>query len=424
MNIFIVTLGSRGDVQPYVALGKGLKTAGHTVTLCTSSSFEPIISEHGLTYGYMNNGLMDLMESDEARDAMENMTNPWEWIKAARSLWKRAGPLQQALLNDSWQSAQEANPDLIIFHPKTFGGVHFGEKLGVPVILALPFPMLVPTAEFPGLGFPTWKLGGWYNRLTYRLTLKATALATRKYIKEWRKANNMSPRKMDLLHNSVGDHIPVLHSFSKHVVPEPGDWPANATATGYWFLGRLGAWQPPDRLQEFLNAGEPPVYVGFGSMAGRHPQRVTRVVIEALQQAKVRGMIASGWGGLEASDLPDSILKIDEAPHDWLFPRMAAVVHHGGAGTTAAGIRAARPTVICPFFGDQPFWGRRIRELGVGSEPIQQKKLTVDNLAAAIREATIDQTIQQNAEALGKEIRGEDGVGKAVAVIEKTLMNA
>ncbi|NEO00729.1 MAG: glycosyltransferase family 1 protein, partial [Moorea sp. SIO3I7] len=170
-----------------------------------------------------------------------------------------------------------------------------------------------------------------------------------------------------------------------------------------------------------LDAGNPPVYVGFGSMAGRDPQRLTEIVIEGLQQANVRGIIATGWGGLAVDDLPDSIFKIDSAPHDWLFPRMAAVVHHGGAGTTAAGLRAGRPTIICPFFVDQPFWGDRVHALGVGSKPIPQKTLTAEKLATAIREVTTNQTIRQNAEALGKQIRDEDGIANAIAIIESQL---
>ncbi|NEO01073.1 MAG: glycosyltransferase family 1 protein, partial [Moorea sp. SIO3I7] len=161
MHIFIQTLGSRGDVQPYVALGKGLKAAGHTVTVCTSASFELFITEHGLSYGYMTDEMMKLINSDQGRDAMENTTNLWEIIKLTRKLSKQVAPMQRMMLNDSWNSAQEANPDLIIFHPKAYGGPHFAEKLGIPVIMAVPVPMLVPTAEFPNMGFPNWPLGGW-----------------------------------------------------------------------------------------------------------------------------------------------------------------------------------------------------------------------------------------------------------------------
>ena len=189
-------------------------------------------------------------------------------------------------------------------------------------------------------------------------------------------------------------------------------------ATGYWFLSPPEGWQPLNALQAFLDDGPPPVYIGFGSMAGRDPARKTQPAVEALQRAGQRGITATGWGGLRAEDLPPSILKIQAAPHDWLFPRVAAVVHHDGAGTTAAGLRAGKPTVICPFFGDQPFWGRRVVDLGVGAEPISQKKLSADNLVAAIDQVTSNGQIQQRAAALGDKIRVEDGVARAVDFLE------
>jgi sterol 3beta-glucosyltransferase len=156
-------------------------------------------------------------------------------------------------------------------------------------------------------------------------------------------------------------------------------------------------------------------------MAGRNPGKMASIVIEALQKANVRGIIATGWGGLDASDLPETICKINKAPHSWLFPRVLAVVHHGGAGTTATGLRAGRPTVICPFMIDQPLWGERVHALGVGSKPIPQKKLTVDKLADAIREVTSNPTIQQNAEILGNKLRAEDGIANAIAIIEQVV---
>jgi sterol 3beta-glucosyltransferase len=176
-------------------------------------------------------------------------------------------------------------------------------------------------------------------------------------------------------------------------------------------------------LVEFLVAGSPPVYVGFGSMAGRNPEKVTQIVFESLARSGQRGVIATGWGGLAVSDLPDNLFKIESIPHDWLFPQMVAVVHHGGAGTTAAGLRAGKPTVICPFFGDQPFWGRRVFELGVGPEPIPHKKLSVEKLANAIQVAVSDDDIRKRAAGLGEKIRAENGIARAVDFISDQLAN-
>jgi sterol 3beta-glucosyltransferase len=172
-------------------------------------------------------------------------------------------------------------------------------------------------------------------------------------------------------------------------------------------------------LADFLAAGEAPVYVGFGSMAGKDPARLTKIVIEALLQTNLLGILASGWGGLETADLPPSILQIEGAPHDWLFPHMSAVVHHGGAGTTAAGLHAGRTTVVCPFMGDQPFWGSRVHALGAGPQPIPQKKLTAGGLSAAIQTAVTNDQLRETADALGKKIRAENGVAMAVALIEE-----
>ncbi|MEO0534941.1 MAG: glycosyltransferase [Cyanobacteria bacterium P01_A01_bin.123] len=419
MHIFILTLGSRGDVQPYVALGKGLKNASHQVTLCTSARFESFITAHGLNYGYMNDEMMALMDSAQGRDLMENTTNLWEIIKATRKMSQQVAPMQHRMLQDSWKAAEAANPDLIIFHPKAYGGPHFAEKLGIPVIMAVPLPMLVPTAEHPNVGFPALPLGGWYNKLTYQLVNTLMTFSAGKPVKAWRQAHHL-PRqaRFDILHTQTGKQIPVLHCYSRHVAPEPNDWPDGVVAIGYWSLNQQDTWQPSSELQDFLAAGSPPVYVGFGSMAGRNPERLTQIVIDALQQADVRGIIATGWGGLTIDALPENIFKIDQASHDWLFPKMAAVVHHGGAGTTAAGLRAGRPTVICPFFGDQPFWGQRVHALGVGSKPIPQKKLTVETLATAIREVTTNPNIRQKAEVLGETLRQEEGIERAIGFIE------
>lgn len=423
MKIFINTFGSRGDVQPYVALGKGLKAAGHTVTICTSSNFESFITDQGLNYGYMTDELLKLIDTDAGREAIEDTVGVFGAIKTTLKLIKIAKPLNRQMMIDSWEAAQAVKPDLVIYHPKALGAVSIAEKFGVPAVMATLQPMMVPTTEFPPIGIPDLNIGGWYNNLTYKLI----PLGYRTYAKtvdEIRQAKmglGKFPKSSGVLYTARGEPITVLHSYSPQVIPHPADWPDHAFVTGYWFLDRTDDWEPPAELQTFLEKGDAPVYVGFGSMAGRNPQRLANIVIEALQQANLRGIIATGWGGLDVDSLPDTILRIDKAPHDWLFPRMSAVVHHGGAGTTAAGLRTGRPTVVVPFFGDQPFWGNRVHTLGVGPKPIPQKKLTAEKLADALRTATGDVTIRKNAESLGEQIRGEDGIANAITIIEKIL---
>ena len=422
MNILILTFGSRGDVQPYVALGKGLKARGHTVTICTCSRFSSLVTDHRLNYAHAGDGLLEMMDSVVGRDAMEDANSVLGSLNTMRRLWKQVKLIMRQILQDSWDAAQGVEPDIIIYHPKGIGAVAIAEKLGIQVILAMPFPMLVPTAEAPSIGWPKWRLGAWYNKATYKLVHKISLWTVSKLTKEWRVSHGLSPQicGINILHTPAGDPIPVLHGYSPEVSPRPRDWPNSAYITGYWFLDRLDAWIPSKALQDFLNAGDAPVYVGFGSMSGRDPRRLTAIVIEALHKANVRGILSTGWGGLETDALPDSIFKIDSAPHDWLFPQVSAVVHHGGAGTTAAGLRAGRPTVICPFIGDQGFWGNRVRTLGVGPAPLPQKKLTVENLARALRIVVSDEAMRNRAESLGEQIRGEDGLSNAIAIIEGT----
>ena len=419
MHIFLVTVGTRGDVQPFVALGKGLLGAGHQVTLCTSERFEGFVREHGLDYGYMSNDLLDLMDTQAGKQAMEDTVGVFGFIKTTIKLLKKAKSINRALIEDSWAAAEAANPDLIIYHPKVLSGVHLAEKLQVPVMMGFYLPLVIPTREMPAAGLPDFKLGTLYNRLTYALVHKGFKTYNG-VVEEFRKHKLDLPRfpkSSGVLKTAAGNPIPVLHAFSPSLIPPPSDWPAHAHTTGFWFLDGQADWHPPAELSTFLDSGPPPVYVGFGSISGKNPEMTTRTVIDAIQEAGVRGILATGWGGLHADQLPDTIFKIDRAPHDWLFPRMAAVVHHGGAGTTAAGLRAGRPTVICPFFGDQPFWGKTVHKLGVGSKPIPQKKLTVKKLAAAIKEVTSSDAIRQRAALLGERIRSEDGVGKAVETI-------
>lgn len=369
----------------------------------------------------MNNNLVDLLESDEGREAIENMTTPWGTYKTARKLMRKLGPTLRAMMDEGWEAARKTRPDLIACHPKGMSGVHYAEKLGVPVVLAFPFPQFVATGEFPSIGFPEWKLGRWYNRMSYMIVNRVATLFGSKYIKEWRSAHDLPPRPRgsDSLHTGGGKPIPIMHGYSSHVSPRPADWPDTAVVTGYWFLERGGSWQPAPELERFLEEGDPPVYVGFGSMSGRKPRRIAEIVLGALRRAERRGILATGLGGLKVDDLPDDVFKIESVPHDWLFPRVSAVVHHGGAGTTAAGLRAGRPTIICPFFGDQPFWGRRVRDLGAACAPIPQRKLTVERLGDAIVEVTTNPAIGRSAEAVGKKIRAEDGIGNAVAFMSR-----
>ncbi len=423
MKAFIVTAGSRGDVQPYLALARGLRAAGHQPLLCTSERFAGIIEAAGVPYAYMNDDILKLIDTDAGREAIDRSDSLLGWLRTSLALVKQVRPIQRRMLDEQWAAGQAFRPDIVLGHPKAIGGRHIAEKLGTPFVLTLALPVFTPTAEFPSVVFPTWPLGGRYNRLTYHLSVRLAWSQYGRVVNGWRReALDLPPiRSGSEELRFAGGPLPTICGISPHVLPAPADWPARTIVTGYWFLDRESNWEPPAELAAFLEAGSPPVYVGFGSMAGREPARITTIVLEALARSGRRGILATGWGGLDPAAVPEDVLVIREAPHDWLFPRVAAVVHHGGAGTTAAGLRAGRPTIICPFFGDQPFWGRRVAALGAGPAPIPQKKLTAGNLAGAISAATQNRDIQARAAEIGQAIRAEDGIGVAVRFLEECL---
>lgn len=423
MRILLLTIGSRGDVQPYVALGKGLKQAGHQVTIATCSRFREFVENEGLEYGHISDDILKIIDSDQGKALMENTRGILRFIVANIKMARQVSPIQHRLVAESWDVARRVQPDVICFHPKAILGPAIGEKLGITAILTSPIPLLVPTGSQPCIGFPKLWIGRWYNRLTYWMVNRMIKVIGGPHVRRWRRETGTPARRhnLDCLHDQTGRLLPALHCYSDHVVPRPDDWPDTAIAAGYWFLDAEEDWRPPDGLQAFLDAGPPPIYIGFGSMAGRDPKRLANLVIKALQRAGQRGILASGWGGLSADNLPTTAFLIDQAPHDWLFSKVAAVVHHGGAGTTAAGLRAGKPTLICPFIADQPFWGETVRALGAGPAPIIQKKATVENLATAFEQLVNDAPMRLSAEAIGEKLRTEDGVATAIDFIERMV---
>jgi sterol 3beta-glucosyltransferase len=408
MKILILTVGSRGDVQPYVALGAGLQAAGHSVTLATLEAFASLAAEHGLGFRPLRGEFLELLQTAEGKAAIVGKGNPL-------ALLRQVTPMLRRMVDDTLIAS--AGAELVIYHPKALGGYSIAEKLGIPGILALPLPLYSPTVAFPSPIIPMASLGPLLNRLSHRAMITLTSASVRGLVNRWRKeALGLPPIRDEL--RLRGRPVLRLYGYSPAVLPTPDDWDSSSVATGYWFLDRPQAWEPPAALRAFLGTGPSPVYVGFGSMPTQDAARTTQIVLDSLERAGQRGVLATGWGGLAAADLPPSIYLLAEAPHDWLFPQMAAVVHHGGAGTTAAGLRAGVPTVICPFFGDQPFWGRRVATLGAGPPPIRQRRLTVDALSVAILTAVRDPTMRERAGALGAAIRAEDGIHNAVVQIE------
>ncbi len=413
MKLTITAAGTRGDVQPYVALGTGLAAAGFDVQMLTSDDFESLVTHAGLGFRSIGGSIEQTLQSDEWRQTVEGGNFLKIMRKMNEEMTRRAHELAAkvpSLLADS---------DLIVAGTGGVPGtVAVAEKSGKPLVLAFVFP-ITPTRDYASPLMPFDSLGGALNRASFYLMQAALWQTGRVGDLTVRRELGIAPppRLRGAVPRMIQHGTPLLYGFSRHVLPPSVEWSANIHTTGYWFLDQT--WTPPDDLIAFLERGASPVYIGFGSMSARNPEESAKIALDALALSGQRGVIASGWGGLHAEDLPDNVYMLRSAPHGWLFPRMSAVVHHGGAGTTAAGLRAGVPTVIIPFMGDQAFWGRRTAHLGVGTAPIPRKRLTAQSLAAAITRTVTDQAMRQRAAELGEKIRAEDGISNAVQVIQR-----
>jgi sterol 3beta-glucosyltransferase len=421
MKITINTIGTRGDVQPYVALGKGLQQAGHEVCIVTHQIFESFVTEHGLDFYPI---LLDPREVliEQALTELGNNT-----MRIMRWLEKNFKPA----MVDVFKLTLEANrdTDLMLNSGLYFPGWHVAEKLNVPAIAAYLWPA-IPSRYIPptkGDEAPTWfpakaAYNYWSTKIANQFFFNMLRSAVNDCRRDILELPALSARYywgIDAPHSD----IPFIYGYSPLVIPKPADWGDAHQVAGYWFLDAEEDYQPDDALRDFLAGGAPPVYVGFGSLVDHEREEAIRIVIDALAMIGQRGIMLSDWSGLDAFDLPDTLLTIDSVPHDWLFPRVAAVVHHGGAGTTAAGLRAGVPGVVIPAFGDQFFWGNRIHELGVAAKPIPRKELTAEKLAGALRQVIDDQTVRENAARVGKQIQVEGGIERAVRMIENYVRN-
>jgi sterol 3beta-glucosyltransferase len=416
MQITIIAMGSRGDVQPYVALGKGLKAAGHSIRLATHENFESLVNSHGLEFYPMKGNVQAFIEDPENRRLLESGNFLAINARAAKASQRAAIDWAEGGL-----VAGQGMDLLIAGVGGLFLAVALAEKLKIPLIQAYIFPF-TPTKAFPAVLFPQFitELGGAINQWSHHIfrqimwhgSRTGDALARQQVL-------DLPTAPFWGVYNSV--HLqrhPVLYGLSPSVIAQPSDW-QNTHVTGYWFLDEAPDWTPPLALLEFLQRGSPPVFIGFGSMVSRDPEETTEIVLQAIAIAGQRAILQSGWSGMSQRNLPDTVFMVDSISHSWLFPHVAAVVHHGGAGTTAAGLRAGIPTIVIPFFGDQPFWGQRIAKLGVGTDAIPRKKLTAERLAEAIHRVVTDQTMQQRAADLGAKIQAEDGVANAVAIVQE-----
>lgn len=412
MRIAIGTLGTRGDVQPYLALARALTNLGHKVQLAAPEQFSELAALYGVELAPLPGDFLALLNSPEGQNAVAKGRG----FSAGFRLLKHVKPIMERLLEAEWSITRDFRPDLIVYHPKSLASLHMAETLGIPAILASPIPGFTPTAAFPSPLLPFRSLGP-LNKLSHQLAIKGADILFARPLRKWRaKSLGLGSARIKLKPDAT------VYGYSRHVVPIPEDWNGSTFVSGFWFLDEGAQWQMPAPLAAFLRAGEKPVYVGFGSMQPFEPDRLTAMITEGLRLAGKRGILLTGNGALDPNAAADHVICLPSAPHDALFQQVAAALHHGGAGTTGASLRAGLPTAIMPFFGDQPFWARRVKELGVGPPPIDRKAVTSDHLARIFRELD-DQNMQKRVGDLAKKIHREGGVEAAARFIDVHARN-
>jgi sterol 3beta-glucosyltransferase len=409
MRIVILTVGTRGDVAPYTGLGARLREAGHQVAVAAHDSFAPLIRDAGLGFEPMPLDLRAELAGWPGRQALG--TSPVALARAARML---SANLRE--LGDAMGSAA-LGADLVLLSTVSWLGYHVAEGTGIPSMGVFLQPV-DPTADFPPVVLTTRSLGRWGNRAAARVIRTAGQWPFMGAVGDVRARYGLPAiRPREVFRRLDEQRWPILYGFSPHVVAPPADWPPYREVVGYWWPYRSPSWQPPDRLLDFLGAGPPPVFVGFGSMSVAGGARLAELVASALRRARVRGVIQAGWADLSATG--DDLLVVDDVPHEWLFARMGAVIHHAGAGTTAAGLRAGVPAVPVPVTTDQPFWASRLVRLGVSPESIPYPRLTAGRLANAVRAAVTDPAYRERASRLAERIAADDGAGRVVRAVNE-----
>ncbi|MEJ2664596.1 MAG: glycosyltransferase [Spirochaetia bacterium] len=413
MRILMIAVGTTGDVLPFIALGAELKRNGHSVTLTTHIDFKPLVEEYGLSFRLIGGSFKQLAESEEGKAWLESGDNIIKYMATAKKLFKP--------IFCEWVKVDKTVPeyDAVIAHPFAAYAYHTAEKYGLPfvVVSLIPWfisgeiePIMVPIVS------PFFK--SWVNKTLNKLSINGLWSLFKDLSRARRKELGLPPIRPDnlwLYLHKIG--IPHIHLYSPSFLGEPSDAPPHCHVSGFCFLNSKHDFTPPASLIRFLEKGTRPVYIGFGSMTGRDPVQLTGMTVEAVKKSGQRAVLLTGWGGMESPPRGKDILIIDSVPHDWLFPRVKAVIHHGGIGTTAAGLCAGKPTGVVAFFGDQPFWGRRVHALGLGPKPLVKNELNVDHLAGLIHEVCNNPLYEENARKLGRTIRHENGPQNAARLI-------
>ncbi|NP_001132100.1 Sterol 3-beta-glucosyltransferase UGT80B1 [Zea mays] len=417
LKIAILVVGTRGDVQPFIALAKRLQEFGHYVRLATHVNFRTFVKSAGIDF-YPLGGDPRVMAQYMTKNKGFFLAAPTEIAIQRKQLKEIIFSLLPACTEPDLDTGTPFRAQAIIANPPAYGHLHIAEALGAPLHIFFTFPW-TPTNEFPH------PLARMPQSATYRLSYLILDLivwwGSRGFINDFRKKLNLPPiAYFSTYHGSIS-HLPTGYMWSPQLMPKPKDWGPLVDVVGYCFLNLGTKYQPPPQLSQWLQQGPKPIYIGFGSMPLDDEKKVTAIILDALRETGQRGIISRGWGALGSfSEVPVDVFILEDCPHDWLFPRCAAVVHHGGAGTTAAGLIAGCPTTVVPFFGDQFFWGERVHARGVGPAPISIAELTVEALSNAII-FMLDPEVKSQTMELAIAIGNEDGVAAAVDAFHRHL---
>ena len=408
--ITILCSGSRGDFQPYIALAQELQKLGKSVRIVGGKSFEDFIKGYGIDFYSLSADYQSTEIDPKLLQDAQSSDNPLKMVLTFNKMKKYVIGLTEEMFYACKGS------ELIVYHPGCTIGFFAGEKLGIPSILAAPFPMHKTKEVASLIAYGKTKMP---KALSYKLLQGMLWMAGKTgIIAFFKKEYGKLPENFGSPFEKVDKAHPAIISCSNFVFPRPKDWNANIHQNGYWFVEENIEYTPSKELSDFLAKGEKPVYIGFGSVFdSKHKDETVKLIINSLHKSGKRGIIC-GMGDIE--NLPENLLAINSIPHSWLFERVSLVCHHGGAGTTAAGFKAGIPSIIIPFSNDQFAWAHRVYDLGVGSEPIYHKNLTADKLASAIQFALKDEIIK-NAKTLCKNIATENGAKACAKIIADCL---
>jgi sterol 3beta-glucosyltransferase len=402
MKFSVVTYGTEGDARPLAALCRALMDAGHEAQLLADAATLSAATALGVPVMALAGDMRGALSSAVAKGG--------RFTSTANTLARIANVNTEAWLRQI-VTASAGCDAIIAAGLAAFAGFSAAEYLGVKTIGAGMIP-ITPTAAFPSPFLPPGLTPRWLNRASHSFVNGMLWRAFRQATNAARSSVCQLPARTRLW----TDHS-MLYGISPSLLPKPKDWPANAHLCGQW-MSSSQEWSPPQALIDFLAAGDPPIYVGFGSMAGFDHAQFLKEMVSAV--AGRRALFYPGWSGVDTNTLPGNFFVIEETPHDWLFPRTSIVVHHGGSGTTHSAARAGIPSVVVPFAGDQFFWAERLRQAGVAADAVSAKHLSSARLARGLAHADTED-VRAHAHALGEKMAAERGLQRAVASIEMIM---